>query len=354
MRAVVTGSEGFLGRHLVAELTARGWEVLPETVLVEGGGAPVDCLFHLRAWADAAGCERDPARACIENVAGSIHAGRLGRHGGVRRAVYASTTAVYRNQTHRRVVADLDTTGPVSVYATTKLAGEFAIEAALGPDAQLTVVRLPNLYGPGQRAGARGAVARWFEAVSVGRALKVYADAAAAPRDYVHVEDAAAALANAAHDSVGARRVIAATGRSVVGLELARLVCEAWAAVGAVGKPRVAVLAECDPVPAPLHAHGYEPGAVWICPTWLEDGLLEVARSLLPSGRGTEAGREAVDAERDGECPECCGTGRDGGSSAPCPACLAAAERRRAERLAEPAAPGERIARILSDAAADD
>jgi hypothetical protein len=29
----------------------------------------------------------------------------------------------------------------------------------------------------------------------------------------------------------------------------------------------------------------------------------------------------------DDECPECRGTGRDGGSSAPCPACLAGARR---------------------------
>ena len=84
MRVLVTGARGFVGRHLVPHLAARGCEVIAtdrEEIDVADPGAveaaleraAPDAVVHLAALSSVAAAQRDPERAYRVNYAGARH-----------------------------------------------------------------------------------------------------------------------------------------------------------------------------------------------------------------------------------------------------------------------------------------
>lgn len=128
MRAVVTGSDGFIGRHLVDALVSGGCEVIG---LDKQSGADVldcelpnaDVVFHLAAQTDAY-CA-DAAHDAMTNVVGTVRVLERYRE----RVVLASSSMV---------------SYPVAPYAISKRACE---EYAKHFGA--AIVRLCNIVGPG-------------------------------------------------------------------------------------------------------------------------------------------------------------------------------------------------------------
>lgn len=88
---------------------------------------------------------------------------------------------------------------PVSVYAATKLAQEHVARAwATGHGVPLSILRLQNVFGPGQSpSNAYSGVVALFAATALrGGTIDVYEDGAIV-RDFVYVDDVATALAGA-------------------------------------------------------------------------------------------------------------------------------------------------------------
>lgn len=84
MRVLVTGARGFVGRHLVAELAARGDEVLatdreeldvadPAAVEDAIARARPEAVVHLAALSSVAAARSDPLRSFRVNYAGARH-----------------------------------------------------------------------------------------------------------------------------------------------------------------------------------------------------------------------------------------------------------------------------------------
>jgi UDP-glucose 4-epimerase len=83
--------------------------------------------------------------------------------------------------------------GPAGVYGRAKLAQEHAVLRA-AEQVRPVILRLANVYGPGQSThGAQGVVAHWLAAVAAGRPLRLIGEPSSR-RDYVHVDDVAAAM----------------------------------------------------------------------------------------------------------------------------------------------------------------
>jgi UDP-glucose 4-epimerase len=84
-------------------------------------------------------------------------------------------------------------TRPRSAYGAAKLALELELNGR-GAAIPGAVLRLANVYGPGQRTGTGlGVVAHWLAAAAAGDPLTLFGDAQAR-RDYVYVDDVVVAL----------------------------------------------------------------------------------------------------------------------------------------------------------------
>jgi dTDP-L-rhamnose 4-epimerase len=119
---------------------------------------------------------------------------------------------------------------PTNVYAATKLAQEHVLAAwcaATGVD--LSVLRLQNVYGPGQSLtnSYTGVLAFFARVARAGEPIDVYEDGAIV-RDFVHVGDVASALAAAVDKppATGLRTIDVGAGTPTTVHDVARLVAE--------------------------------------------------------------------------------------------------------------------------------
>ena len=196
-RIVVTGESGFVGRRLAARLRALGVEVtgfsrstggdlLTGTLPLVGAGH----VFHLGALSFVPDSWADPASYHLVNTHGTVRVLDQCRRAGV--PLTFISTFVYGAAAPVPVAEDFPP-APANPYAWSKLAAEDACRfftRTYGMD--VTVLRLFNAYGPGQKDSfliptiARQAVDPAVEEI-------VVADLAPR-RDFVHVDDVVEAM----------------------------------------------------------------------------------------------------------------------------------------------------------------
>ncbi|MCW3040502.1 MAG: rfbD [Solirubrobacterales bacterium] len=175
MKLLVTGAAGMLGRRVVDDAIARGWDAVgvdladadltneTQTRDVVRGIAP-DAIVHCAAWVDVDGAEEHEAAALRVNELGTRHVGRAAAAVGAR-VVAVSTDYVFDGTLTGRPYVESDPVAPIGAYGRTKHAGELALAEEVADHA---IARTAWLFGwPGKsfpdtmlRAGeARDAVA---------------------------------------------------------------------------------------------------------------------------------------------------------------------------------------------------
>jgi nucleoside-diphosphate-sugar epimerase len=167
MKILVTGANGFIGRHLVSRLSDR-YEIIAvvrdaaQAVSSESARvvvmdlsrnidasvlpAEIDVIIHL-AQANVP-FPKGANELLAVNTSATQQLLDYGRQAGARQFILASTGDVYGGQ-FERPLKETDTTAPASYYATTKYAAELLVQAYsnyLVP----CVLRLYQPYGPGQ------------------------------------------------------------------------------------------------------------------------------------------------------------------------------------------------------------
>ena len=164
MTVLVTGAAGRLGRAVVAGFADRGDVVALDRAALDVADCHAvhevvlayrpEVIVNCSAWTDVDGCEGDPDRARRTNAEAVGHLGeaanRVGAH-----LVHVSTDFVFDGRADTPY-PEGHSTGPLSIYGSTKLAGE----AAAGPLA--TVMRTSWL----QPADAPGMVERVLAALT--------------------------------------------------------------------------------------------------------------------------------------------------------------------------------------------
>ncbi|RPF47229.1 UDP-glucose 4-epimerase [Thermodesulfitimonas autotrophica] len=251
MRVLVTGGAGFIGSHVVATLLSSGTAVAVVDNLSTGcrenlpPGVPFyqidittpalaevfhverpEVVVHLAAQAVAPRSLTDPCFDATVNITGTVNVLECGRKAGVRRVVYASSAAVYGDPAYLPVDEN-HPIRPLSPYGASKYAAEvylWTYQRLYGIEG--VVLRLANVYGPGQdSAGEGGVVAIFCRRLRRGEPPEIHGDGGQT-RDFIYVADVAAAVV--ASLTRGAGEVLnISTGRATSVHDLCRLLLQA-------------------------------------------------------------------------------------------------------------------------------
>ncbi len=296
MSVVVTGSAGFVGQALVAELARRGRQVVaidrrpaPDGVhavgrdplvltgdllhrdeLVDVALDSADAVVHLAGCPgvrdDAADVERRRHRDNVLATARVLAA--VPPHVPV---VVASSSSVYGGCSGRPSL-ESDPLAPRGGYARSKVAVEALCAHRIAAGGRVTVVRPFTVVGEGQRPDM--AIARWVDAVLAGRPLEIYGSLERT-RDLTDVREVARVLATLADPAVAPTGVVnVGTGRPRT---LGEVVDAVAAATGTDPATRVTPAAEVEPAD-----------------TWADTGALLRAVGFVPATDLADVVRRAV------------------------------------------------------------
>lgn len=243
LQVLVTGGSGFIGRHVVADLLARGHQPVvvdrvphPDDSVVAVTGEledpqvrdravteGLDAIVHLAAETSVLGSVEQPTLYQRVNVAVTAALLELGRQRGVGAFVLASTNAVVGP--FDGVMTEDIALAPMTPYGATKAAAEMIMAGYSGAYGMRTPsLRLTNVYGPGMHH-KDSFIPRLLRAAASDGEVQIYGDGLQR-RDLIHVSDVARAFSLAV-DGWPSGPVIIGSGRSHTVLELAEAAREA-------------------------------------------------------------------------------------------------------------------------------
>jgi nucleoside-diphosphate-sugar epimerase len=172
MKAFVTGGTGFIGRHLVRQLLARGYDVtglarseesaaelaamgvavaygdITDRESMRAGMTGSDVVFHLAGWYKIGSQEWMAAESI--NVAGARNVLGLAHELGVPRIVYTSTTTVFGDTQGQMVDENYFQEGPfVTEYDRTMWLAHYKVAVPLIEQGAPIIIVMPGaVYGP--------------------------------------------------------------------------------------------------------------------------------------------------------------------------------------------------------------
>ena len=268
-RILVTGGCGFIGATLVERLHRSGAKVrvlddlsigqpsdinVP-TMIAEGNAGDwwgdrvaivrgdirhadvaaraahgADAIVHLAANTGVPISIADPRRDCTVNVIGTFNMLEAARHAGVKRFVFASSSAPVGEiepPIHEDVVPH-----PISPYGASKLAGEAYCHAFWRSFGVETVaLRFGNVFGPRSTRKA-SVVAAFCQRIVCGGPLTIYGDGAQT-RDFIFIDDLIDAIDRAlAVEAIGGEVFQIATNKETTVREIAETLQSICRAMG--------------------------------------------------------------------------------------------------------------------------
>ena len=248
-RILITGGEGFLGRHLADTLEGHGVSVrtfddgsaegtrprpprerwtagdVRDLVRVEEAVQGMDAVVHLAARDVPPG---DPAEGYAVNVLGTLNVLRAARSRKVPRVVLASASSIYGNA-GAPPFSEGRPPGPVNLRGASYAARELLGRAFAERDGlTVLVLRFFHVYGRGRaRSHHPGILTAFGEALARGEPPGV-PGTGEQTRDFVSVQDAVAALTRALERRVGLWTVVnVGTGVPTSLRAAAEMACEA-------------------------------------------------------------------------------------------------------------------------------
>jgi GDP-L-fucose synthase len=269
MKALVTGGAGFLGRHVIARLSAQGidayvplqedWDLTREGDVERlFGEQRPELVIHLAAEVGGIGANQaNPGRYWYANLIMGAHIIEQSRLQGVEKLVVIGTICAYPKFTPVPFKEDdlwngypEETNAPYGVAKKTLLVGAQAYREQYGLDA---IFLLPvNLYGPHDNFNPKTShvipamIRKMIEAKQSGEEEVVLWGDGSPTREFLYVDDCAEAIVLAAERYNGSDPVNIGTGGEIAIRDLAELIAEltgyegklAWDTSKPNGQPR--------------------------------------------------------------------------------------------------------------------
>ncbi|MCP2727696.1 NAD-dependent epimerase/dehydratase family protein [Limnofasciculus baicalensis] len=223
MHFVVTGGAGFIGSHLTEKLLSEGYRVTvvdnlstgclsnlpnhPQLKLLQKDiltcqpddfSEPIDGIAHLAATPSVTASWLEPLAAHDNNLSATVRVIELCQMLKIPKLVFASSAAVYGNQTQLPIVESLPT-HPISPYGLQKLVSEeYASLFCQKLGLSFIGLRFFNVYGPRQMPDSpySGVISIFVKAMKEGFPITIYGNGAQT-RDFIYVKDVAMALTKA-------------------------------------------------------------------------------------------------------------------------------------------------------------
>ena len=223
MKYLVTGGAGFIGSHTVEQLIREGHHIRvldnfssgirenlvsvngnPNIEIIEGDvrdaalvqrlATGMDGVLHLAALVSVQESVTNPELCLDINVRGTCNVLDAARRADVRRVILASSAGVYGDNA-KLPLSEEAASQPLSSYAMSKYVGELYAELyhrLYG--LETTALRYFNVYGPRQNplSPYSGVISIFVHRTLAGKGIIIYGDGSQT-RDFVHVEDVAAA-----------------------------------------------------------------------------------------------------------------------------------------------------------------
>lgn len=208
---LITGGAGFIGQHLVKELSEKFEIVVLDNLssgkleniskynvnFVEGDVCDkkvvegimkerIDYVFHLAAQVSVEKSVEDSVFDAETNILGTINLLKHADRYKVKKFVYFSSAAVYGKPQYLPI-DEKHPTKPLSPYGLSKLTGERYCEVF---NVHHVILRIFNVYGSGQQPENQysGVISKFIDKVKENKPLEIYGDGNQY-RDFVHVKD---------------------------------------------------------------------------------------------------------------------------------------------------------------------
>jgi UDP-glucose 4-epimerase len=252
LRVLVTGATGFIGSHLCLRLLDLGMEVhglddlsrgsLKRAKILENSGMSLhkadvrdwatvhevlhevkpDAVIHLAALISVEESIRMPELYMEVNAEGTRNIVRAASNVGSGRLIYASSAAVYGNPIRLPITED-HPTSPLSPYGLSKLMGERYVTSEFIGREKPVILRIFNVYGPGQNPEYAGVITKFMERLSQGDPPIIFGDGEQT-RDFIHVDDVVEAFIRSLDTPLNETAVLnVGSGRPFKIIELARM-----------------------------------------------------------------------------------------------------------------------------------
>jgi len=217
MKILITGSSGFVGKHLLKKLTPK-YQIVrydlknDQNILDEGllhkKLKDVDVVIHLAAFISVEESWRKPREYFINNSLGTLSVIQNSIKAGVKKVIYFSSAAVKVK--------------PLTPYALSKITGENFIKL-YSKNIKTVIVRPENIYGPGQEQSYGYVIHNFIKGIKEGKSVKIYGNGLQ-KRDFIYIDDVVSVIERILEGDVSNEIISIGTGRETSILNLAKTI----------------------------------------------------------------------------------------------------------------------------------
>lgn len=218
MKILITGSSGFVGKHLVKKLSnehtiiefdlVNGEDVLDRDLLIKKLKG-VDTVVHLAAFISAVESWEKPLEYFRNNTLSTASVVDCAIKSGVKKIIFFSSAAVKAE--------------PFTPYAISKINAEKILDL-YKDKIDTVIVRPENIYGSGQKESYGYVIHNFIKAVKSGKPIKIYGDGKQT-RDLIYIDDVVETVEKLINKDIKSGTEISlGTGKETRIIDLAKIV----------------------------------------------------------------------------------------------------------------------------------